>query len=82
MACSKWRLCSKDQELAEIESDKATLPLLAAEAGSIKILAETGKSVAVGSVACTIDTTAAATPASPAAKTKNKNPLPIKVNQL
>ncbi|QQS50397.1 MAG: 2-oxoglutarate dehydrogenase complex dihydrolipoyllysine-residue succinyltransferase [Bacteroidota bacterium] len=65
----------KDQELAEIESDKATLPLLAAEAGSIKILAETGKSVAVGSVACTIDTTAAATPASPAAKTKKQEPV-------
>ena len=29
----------KDQELAEVESDKATLPLIAEEAGKIKIMA-------------------------------------------
>lgn len=46
----------KDQEIAEIESDKATLPLLAEESGIIKIVAETGKTTEVGSVACTIDT--------------------------
>ncbi len=45
----------KDQEIAEIESDKATLPLIAEESGIIKILAETGKAIAVGSVACTIE---------------------------
>lgn len=48
----------KDQELAEIESDKATLPLLAEKAGKIKILAEMAIPIAVGSVACTIDTAA------------------------
>lgn len=52
----------KDQELAEIESDKATLPLLAEKAGKINILAETATPVAVGSVACTIDTEAKGTP--------------------
>ncbi len=46
----------KDQELAEIESDKATLPLLAEKSGKIKILAETAVPVAVGAVVCTIDT--------------------------
>lgn len=46
----------KDQEIAEIESDKATLPLMAEESGTISIKAETGTTVAVGSVACTIDT--------------------------
>ncbi len=48
----------KDQEIAEIESDKATLPLLAEESGTISIKTETGTAVAVGSVACTIDTEA------------------------
>ncbi|TVR74274.1 MAG: 2-oxoglutarate dehydrogenase complex dihydrolipoyllysine-residue succinyltransferase [Marinilabiliales bacterium] len=46
----------KDQEIAEVESDKATLPLLAEESGVITIRAETGSAVSVGSVACTIDT--------------------------
>jgi 2-oxoglutarate dehydrogenase E2 component (dihydrolipoamide succinyltransferase) len=46
----------KDQEIAEIESDKATLPLLAEETGTIRILAETGQPVRVGTVACSIDT--------------------------
>ncbi|MFO7924121.1 MAG: 2-oxoglutarate dehydrogenase complex dihydrolipoyllysine-residue succinyltransferase [Bacteroidales bacterium] len=46
----------KDQEIAEIESDKATLPLLAEKSGTLKIIAETGKAIEVGSVACTIDT--------------------------
>ena len=45
----------KDQELGEIESDKATLPLMAEVSGKVKILVEMGKPVAVGSVACTID---------------------------
>jgi 2-oxoglutarate dehydrogenase E2 component (dihydrolipoamide succinyltransferase) len=46
----------KDQEIAEIESDKATLPLLATDAGEIKLLAETGKTIAVGEILCRIDT--------------------------
>jgi 2-oxoglutarate dehydrogenase E2 component (dihydrolipoamide succinyltransferase) len=50
----------KDQEVAEVESDKATLPLIAEEAGKIKIMAEVGETVPVGKVACTIDTSAKA----------------------
>lgn len=46
----------KDQEIAEVESDKATLPLIAEKSGKIKILVEAGKSIKVGTVACTIDT--------------------------
>ncbi len=49
----------KDQELAEIESDKATLTLNADKAGKIKILVEAEQTVAVGEVACTIDTSVA-----------------------
>jgi 2-oxoglutarate dehydrogenase E2 component (dihydrolipoamide succinyltransferase) len=48
----------KDQEIAEIESDKATLPLIAEKAGAVKILIEAGETAAVGVVACTIDTEA------------------------
>ena len=47
---------SKDQEVAEIESDKATLPLLAEEAGEIKILIKEGSTAKPGDIACEIDT--------------------------
>ncbi len=46
----------KDQEVAEIESDKATLTLSATESGQVKILISEGDRVAVGAIACTIDT--------------------------
>lgn len=51
---------SKDQEVAEIESDKATLTIVAAESGQIKIIIPEGERVAVGAIACTIDTSVAA----------------------
>jgi 2-oxoglutarate dehydrogenase E2 component (dihydrolipoamide succinyltransferase) len=47
-----------DQELAEIESDKATLPLIAGNDGQIKLLIQAGDTVKIGAVACTIDTSA------------------------
>lgn len=46
----------KDQEIAEIDSDKATLALPAEESGKIKIMVEAGSKVAVGDIVCTIDT--------------------------
>ena len=46
----------KDQTIAEIDSDKATLELPAEESGSIKILIPDGSTVAVGDVVCIIDT--------------------------
>ncbi len=48
----------RDQEIGEVESDKATLPLIAEKAGKIKILIKTGETVKIGTVACTIDTSA------------------------
>jgi 2-oxoglutarate dehydrogenase E2 component (dihydrolipoamide succinyltransferase) len=48
-------LVYKDQEVAEVESDKATLTLAASESGKIKILISEGETVAVGTIACTID---------------------------
>ena len=46
----------KDQEIAEIESEKATLPLLAEDSGKIFSLAPTAEAIPVRSVACKIDT--------------------------
>ena len=46
---------NKDQEIAEIESDKATLSLTASASGIIKIFLKEGERVAVGTVACTVD---------------------------
>jgi len=45
----------KDQEIAEIESDKATLPIVAGHQGKITFLIQAGESIAVGTVICTID---------------------------
>jgi 2-oxoglutarate dehydrogenase E2 component (dihydrolipoamide succinyltransferase) len=47
------------QVIAEIDSDKATLELSAEASGTVNILAQAGDTVAVGAVACTIDTSAA-----------------------
>ena len=46
----------KDQAIAEIDSDKATLELPAEESGEIKILILEGETVSVGDVVCIIDT--------------------------
>jgi 2-oxoglutarate dehydrogenase E2 component (dihydrolipoamide succinyltransferase) len=49
----------KDQAIAEVDSDKATLELPAEESGIITLKAEEGDAVAVGEVVCLIDTSAA-----------------------
>jgi 2-oxoglutarate dehydrogenase E2 component (dihydrolipoamide succinyltransferase) len=48
----------KDQAIAEVDSDKATLELPAEESGIITLKAEEGDVVAVGAVVCLIDTSA------------------------
>ncbi len=50
----------RDEEVAEIDSDKATLSLVAEASGMLKILVKEGEMVAVGSVVASIDTNAAA----------------------
>lgn len=57
---SKWFVADgdfvdKDQELGEIESDKATLPLIAPVSGKLFILVKTGTTIEVGKIACKID---------------------------
>lgn len=63
----------KDQAIAEVDSDKATLELPAEMSGIITLKAEEGDAVAVGAVVCLIDTDgvkpAGDAPAAPAAET-------------
>ena len=49
----------KDQAIAEVDSDKATLELPAEASGTITLKAEEGDAVEVGAVVCLIDTSAA-----------------------
>ena len=68
----------KDQAIAEVDSDKATLELPAEASGVITLKAQEGDSVAVGQVVCLIDTDAPA-PAettAPAAKAETPAPTP------
>lgn len=75
----------KDQEIAEVDSDKATLALPAEESGVIKILVGEGETVQVGQVVCTIDTGAAkpegtsgsAEPKKEEKKADAPNPMPV-----
>ena len=63
----------KDQEIAEVDSDKATLALPAEESGTIKLVAEEGDTVAVGQVVCIIDTDGVGE-AKPSASTAEASP--------
>ena len=66
----------KDQAIAEVDSDKATLELPAEEAGVITLKAEEGDVVEVGQVVCIIDTSAAR-PEGSAAPAAAPNPEPV-----
>ncbi len=46
----------KDQAIAEVDSDKATLELPAEVNGTITLKAEEGDAIAVGAIVCLIDT--------------------------
>src|SRR5664279_4500497 len=59
---TKWLVSNgdwvdKNQEIGEVESEKATLPLIASESGRIKILINSGK-VLIGAVVASIDSEA------------------------
>jgi len=70
----------KDQAIAEVDSDKATLELPAEASGTITLKAEEGDAVAVGAVVCLIDTSAAkpsgSAPAAEAPKAEAKTEAP------
>jgi 2-oxoglutarate dehydrogenase E2 component (dihydrolipoamide succinyltransferase) len=73
----------KDQAIAEVDSDKATLELPAEASGIITLKAEEGDAVAVGAVVCLIDTDAvrpegiASKTAVSEAKTEEASPVPV-----
>jgi 2-oxoglutarate dehydrogenase E2 component (dihydrolipoamide succinyltransferase) len=55
-----------DETICEIETDKATLPLIAESAGVLKIVLQEGETAGIGDVACSIDTAAAHPETTPA----------------
>ena len=64
----------KDQAIAEVDSDKATLELPAEESGIITLKAEVGDAVAVGEVVCLIDTSAEKPEGSSSSSGKKEEP--------
>lgn len=62
----------KDQAIAEVDSDKATLELPAEASGTITLKAEEGDAVEVGAVVCLIDTSASKPEGSDAATKEEK----------
>lgn len=76
----------KDQAIAEVDSDKATLELPAEASGIITLKAEEGDAVAVGEVVCLIDTDAAkpegttSTEKTAVAETPKKEEAPVVEN--
>ena len=63
----------KDQTIAEVDSDKATLELPAEQAGIISLRAEVGDVVAVGQIVCLIDTSASKPKGSQSLENKDTN---------
>ena len=72
----------KDQPIAEVDSDKATLELPAEESGIITLQAEEGDAVEVGAVVCLIDTAAAKPEGSSTASEKATVKETPKVNPI
>ena len=66
----------KDQAIAEVDSDKATLELPAEASGIITLKAEEGDAVAVGQVVCLIDTSAEAPEGGSSSTVKSESPAP------
>lgn len=65
----------KDQAIAEVDSDKATLELPAEASGTITLKAEEGDAVAVGAVVCLIDTSASKPEGSNASEAPKKEEI-------
>lgn len=69
----------KEQVIAEIDSDKATLELPAEESGAISLKASEGDTVAVGDIIATIDTDAKGESKAKPAKEEKKEEAPAPV---
>ena len=77
---------AKDAEIAEIDSDKATLTVNAEVAGTIAILIEAGETVSIGTVIATIDSETVA-PAGisqtmPEPEIKTFEPIELEIKQI
>ena len=75
----------KDQTIAEVDSDKATLDLPAQESGTITLKAQEGDTVLVGDIVCLIDTSGKKVlkknnDIKSQTVTKNENPIVIETN--
>lgn len=84
---SKWLVADgdmveKDAEIAEIDSDKATLSIYAAEDGKIKIHAAEGDTVDVGAVVCTIDSSVVAESKASEPKTETKEVVKTEIKAV
>jgi 2-oxoglutarate dehydrogenase E2 component (dihydrolipoamide succinyltransferase) len=77
---------SKDTEIAEIDSDKATLTVNAEAAGTVKILVEAGETVSIGTVIAQIDSDAKAPEGTVATviekKTEMAQPIELEVKHI
>ncbi|HPT04167.1 MAG TPA: 2-oxoglutarate dehydrogenase complex dihydrolipoyllysine-residue succinyltransferase [Bacteroidales bacterium] len=71
----------KDQELAEIDSDKATFTVNASEDGLVTLLVAEGETIAVGSIICTIDSSAKQKPDEATVEINQVAPNPQKNKQ-
>jgi 2-oxoglutarate dehydrogenase E2 component (dihydrolipoamide succinyltransferase) len=72
----------KDQAIAEVDSDKATLELPAEASGIITLKAEEGDAVAVGSIVCLIDTEGKKPSGSaPVVEAKKEETKPVEVKK-
>lgn len=86
---SDGEFVEKDDELCEIDSDKATLTVNAEESGQLKIMAAEGDTVKVGQIICSVDSSVKgeAKPKTDAPKAETKkeekksepvpNPMPV-----
>jgi 2-oxoglutarate dehydrogenase E2 component (dihydrolipoamide succinyltransferase) len=77
----------KDQAIAEVDSDKATLELPAEVSGIITLKAEEGDAVAVGAIVCLIDTegkkpSGSSETLDPVAEAKKEEVKPVEVKKV
>lgn len=71
----------KDQEIAEIDSDKATLSISAEESGTIECLVEAGEVIDVGTIIASINTNGKGT-AKPKKETKVAEKAEVKTEEV
>ena len=68
-------IVNKDQTIAEIDSDKATLDLPAEVSGKITLKAQEGDTMSVGDIVCLIDTSEASNSTSPQQNIKEEKKI-------